>query len=58
MSVAYGSHNKNFDLQEKDKRLVNTLKGIVRRGNNAEVKSDSDGSWVVYEIKKKREVVG
>lgn len=48
----------NCELQERDRRLISTLKKIVLRGNNAEVKGNDDGSWVVYEVKKKKEVVG
>lgn len=48
----------NCELQERDRRLISTLKKIVLRGNNAEVRGNCDGSWVVYEVKKKKEVVG
>ena len=33
------------------------LKRISARGNNAEVKQDRDGNWIVYEVKKIKAVV-
>jgi len=48
----------NPELHERDRRLISALKNIVLRGNNAEVRGNCDGSWVVYEVKKKKEVVG
>ena len=42
----------------KFKKETDALKDITLRGNNAEVKSNHDGTWIVYEVKKKKEVVG
>lgn len=36
----------------KDKEVIETIRKIVNRGNNAEVKRSKDGSLVVYEVKK------
>lgn len=43
-------------LKEK-KKLLSKLKRISARGNNAEVKQDRDGNWIVYEVKKIKAVV-
>lgn len=55
-----GSGKKKIsnEIQERDRRLIDALKNITLRGNNAEVKSNRDGTWIVYEVKKKKEVVG
>ena len=55
-----GSRKKKIsnEIQERDRRLIDALKDITLRGNNAEVKSNHDGTWIVYEVKKKKEVVG
>ena len=45
-------------MDQKDRKMVNELKSISARGNNAEVKQDKDGNWVIYEVKKKRTKVG
>lgn len=45
-------------IGEKEKKLINKLKDISARGNNAEVKLNHDGSWTIYEVKKKKEKVG
>lgn len=42
----------------KDKRMLIELKNISDRGNNAEVKRDKDGNWIIYEVKKKKTKVG
>lgn len=39
-------------MGENDKKILESIKKIVARGNNAEVKRKSDGSLVVYEVKK------
>ena len=36
-----------------EKEIVERIKGIIDRGNSAEVKQKMDGSVVVYEVKKK-----
>ena len=36
----------------EDKKIMDAIKKIVGRGNNAEVKLRKDGSLVVYEVKK------
>lgn len=35
-----------------DKQIIETIYGIVKRGNSVEVKQRKDGSIVVYEVKK------
>jgi hypothetical protein len=45
-------------MAEKDKKLVEEIKRISSKGNSAEVKCDKDGNYVIYEIKKKRTMVG
>lgn len=60
MIFVAGSGKKKIsnEIQERDRRLIDALKDITLRGNNAEVKSNHDGTWIVYEVKKKKEVVG
>lgn len=38
---------------EEDKKIIETVRAIVDRGNNAEVKKNKDGSLKVFEVKKK-----
>lgn len=38
---------------EEDKKIIETVRAIVERGNNAEVKKNKDGSLKVFEVKKK-----
>lgn len=40
------------DIKMTEKQIMETIKRIVAKGNNAEVKRRKDGSLVVYEIKK------
>ena len=40
------------DSQEEDKIVMRAIKGIIRRGNDAEVRADKDGSIKVFEVKK------
>ena len=40
------------ESRESDKRVIRAIKEIVRRGNDAEVRADKDGSIKVYEVKK------
>lgn len=52
----------NSNIQEKhfgtkERMLLNRLVKISAKGNHAEVKYNHDGSWTVYEVKKKKEVV-
>ena len=35
-----------------DAQIITAIRAIVKKGNNAEVKARSDGSLVVYEVKK------
>lgn len=37
-----------------DKKVLEILKSILRRGNSAEVKQRTDGSIVIYEVKKNK----
>lgn len=39
--------------QEEDKKVMKAIKGIIRRGNDAEVRADKDGSIKVFEVKKR-----
>lgn len=39
-------------MGENDKKILEAIKKIVNKGNNAEVKRKKDGTLVVYEIKK------
>lgn len=38
---------------EEDKRIIKTVRAIVDRGNNAEIKKNKDGTLKVFEVKKK-----
>ena len=40
------------ESQEEDKKVLRAIKGIIRRGNDAEVRADKDGSIKVFEVKK------
>ena len=53
--MAYGNaeiYDRNESEAEREQKLLNKLKRISARGNNAEVKQDRDGNWIVYEVKK------
>ena len=41
-------------MDEKDEKMLVKVKRISERGNNAEVKKDKDGNWVIYEVQKKK----
>ena len=41
----------------KEKELIETIRKITDRGNNAEVKKAADGSLVVYEVKKQKHII-
>ena len=38
--------------QEEDRKVLRAIKGIIRRGNDAEVRADKDGNLRVFEVKK------
>ena len=40
------------DAREEDKKVIRTIKEIIRRGNDAEVRADRDGRIKVFEVKK------
>ncbi len=40
------------DSQEEDKKVLRAIRGIIRRGNDAEVRADKDGRIKVFEVKK------
>lgn len=40
-------------MDKKDLMMVVEVKNISARGNNAEVKQDKNGDWIVYEVQKK-----
>ena len=40
------------DSQEEDKMVLRAIRGIIRRGNDAEVRADKDGRIKVFEVKK------
>lgn len=50
-------YDRNELEAEKEKKLLSKLKRISARGNNAEVKQDRNGNWIVYEVKKTKAVV-
>ena len=57
--MAYGNveiYDRNKSEAEREQKLLK-LKRISARGNNAEVKQDRDGNWIVYEVKKIKAVV-
>lgn len=45
-------------MDKKDLMMVVEVKNISARGNNAEVKQDKNGDWIVYEVQKKKKKVG
>ena len=58
--MAYGNvaiYDRNKSEAEREQKLLIKLKRISARGNNAEVKQDRDGNWIVYEVKKIKAVV-
>ena len=40
------------DSQEEDIKVLRAIRGIIRRGNDAEVRADKDGRIKVFEVKK------
>ena len=40
------------ESQEEDKKILRAIKGIIRRGNDAEVRADKNGKIKVFEVKK------
>lgn len=57
ISMVSSNNCKNL-VSEKEQQLIHRLKDISARGNNAEVKQNADGTWTIYEVKKKKEKVG
>lgn len=47
-------YDRNKTEAEREQKLLSKLKRISARGNNAEIKQDRDGNWIVYEVKKQR----
>ncbi|MBO4952274.1 MAG: hypothetical protein J6C99_05105 [Lachnospiraceae bacterium] len=45
-------------FSEDDKMMVAIVKAISERGSHAEVKRDRAGNWIIYEVNKKKRVVG
>lgn len=45
-------------FSEEDKRMVAMVKAISQKGSHAEVKKDKAGNWIVYEVNKKRNMIG
>lgn len=44
-------------LKNMDKDLLyEKVKKVIERGNNAEIRKNPDGTWVVYEVKKNKVV--
>jgi hypothetical protein len=41
-----------------EKEILSIVKEITARGNNAEIKKNVDGSFTVYEVKKKKVTSG
>lgn len=44
-------------MSEKDQKMVEQVKEISAKGNHAEVKQDSKGEWVIYEVRKTKKKV-
>ena len=44
--------SKNREITREEASLLEALRRITDRGNNAEVKRRRDGSLVVYEVRK------
>ena len=40
------------ESQEEDKKVLKAIKGIIRRGNDAEIRADKYGKIKVFEVKK------
>ena len=40
------------ESREEDKKVLKAIKGIIRRGNDAEIRAEKDGSIKVFEVKK------
>lgn len=45
-------------MTKKEEELVREINRIADKGNNAEVKRNKDGSYSVYDVKKKKVKVG
>ena len=37
-----------------DNKIIEEIRKIVEKGNNAEVKKDKNGNLIVYEVKKRK----
>jgi hypothetical protein len=53
MSEANGKHITDSDIKMLDEACK-----ISARGNNAEVRKTKEGQWIIYEVKKKKKMVG
>ena len=40
------------ETREADKKIIKAIKEIIKRGNDAEVRAEKDGSIKVFEVKK------
>ena len=40
------------ESQEEYKKVLKAIEGIMRRGNDAEIRAEKDGSIKVFELKK------
>lgn len=59
-NMAYSNaeiYDRNKSEAEREQKLLSKLKRISAKGNNAEVKQDRDGNWIVYEVKKTKAIV-
>lgn len=45
-------------ISDDDKKMVAEVKAIAEKGSHAEVKKDRDGNWIIYEVSKKRKMIG
>ena len=45
-------------VDPKDKKMIEEIKTISKKGNSAEVKCDKNGNYVIYEVQKKKKKVG
>lgn len=61
-AISRAHNTTKFDEEDSmsvnDENMLKEVKEISKRGNNAEVKQEKDGTWVIYEVHKKKKKVG
>lgn len=45
-------------MTDNQLKLIRQIDEISARGNSVEVKKDKDGTYIIYEVKKKKTKVG